>query len=485
MYLKSLACPGDSVGAIAGQSFGEPSTQMTLNTFHLAGHGGANVTLGIPRLRELLSTKNIKNPMMMIPFRSDIPRARIDRFFRSKQKVTLLQLVHAIEIEEELVCLSAPMEQRSSRKSVLSSDRRYKRLMVKLEYESEEAIRACFDVDYEKVNQLVTERFVGLFGKVLHKVIKAARQKQSGASAAKDLIDNLDKEEDARPSRKRSKKQTKPVENSDEELPLTLVDDELMEGPDDGQIIEDLVPRKASKHSQNSPVGDDETIAEATKEPKKRRLLTSDEDNSLFIQSSFGGNQLDIEYHLPFHTKRTLFLPIIEQLLAKVGIREIKGVRKCYLIDEDSGPVLQTEGLNFAFAWNHPDMFDMHRIESNDVQEVGRVFGIEAGRNCLAREVNKVFSHYGIVVDFRHMSLVADHMSFSGELRPLSRMGMQHAQSPLLKMSFETSMNFLIKACENKDYDNINSASSSLVVGELMKNGTGAFDVLDYGAEAQ
>ena len=46
-YMRSLACPGEAVGCIAAQSIGEPSTQMTLNTFHLAGHGGANVTLGM------------------------------------------------------------------------------------------------------------------------------------------------------------------------------------------------------------------------------------------------------------------------------------------------------------------------------------------------------------------------------------------------------------------------------------------------------
>ena len=45
-YMRSLACPGEAVGCVAAQSVGEPSTQMTLNTFHLAGHGGANVTLG-------------------------------------------------------------------------------------------------------------------------------------------------------------------------------------------------------------------------------------------------------------------------------------------------------------------------------------------------------------------------------------------------------------------------------------------------------
>ncbi len=53
---------------LAAQSIGEPSTQMTLNTFHLAGHGAVNVTLGIPRLREILMTASadLKTPTMCV-----------------------------------------------------------------------------------------------------------------------------------------------------------------------------------------------------------------------------------------------------------------------------------------------------------------------------------------------------------------------------------------------------------------------------------
>lgn len=67
-YIYSLAHPGEAVGCVAAQSIGEPSTQMTLNTFHLAGHGGVNLTLGIPRLREILMTasENIKTPIMTL-----------------------------------------------------------------------------------------------------------------------------------------------------------------------------------------------------------------------------------------------------------------------------------------------------------------------------------------------------------------------------------------------------------------------------------
>lgn len=50
-YAHAAAVAGEAVGVLAAQSVGEPSTQMTLNTFHMAGRGEANVTLGIPRLR--------------------------------------------------------------------------------------------------------------------------------------------------------------------------------------------------------------------------------------------------------------------------------------------------------------------------------------------------------------------------------------------------------------------------------------------------
>ena len=50
-FMRAAVAPGEAVGVLTAQSVGEPSTQMTLNTFHMAGRGEANVTLGIPRLR--------------------------------------------------------------------------------------------------------------------------------------------------------------------------------------------------------------------------------------------------------------------------------------------------------------------------------------------------------------------------------------------------------------------------------------------------
>jgi DNA-directed RNA polymerase I subunit RPA1 len=68
-YASAVVPPGEVVGILCAQSIGEPATQMTLNTFHLAGAGAGNVTLGIPRLREIIMTASakIKTPVMEAP----------------------------------------------------------------------------------------------------------------------------------------------------------------------------------------------------------------------------------------------------------------------------------------------------------------------------------------------------------------------------------------------------------------------------------
>ena len=67
--LEAQNTRSESVGCIAAQSVGEPATQMTLNTFHLAGCATKNVTLGIPRLKELLdAARHAKTPCTTIRF---------------------------------------------------------------------------------------------------------------------------------------------------------------------------------------------------------------------------------------------------------------------------------------------------------------------------------------------------------------------------------------------------------------------------------
>ncbi|MCD6196422.1 MAG: DNA-directed RNA polymerase subunit A'' [Staphylothermus sp.] len=78
-YEKSLVEPGEAVGTVAAQSIGEPSTQMTLRTFHYAGVREFNVTLGLPRLIEIVDArKKPGTPIMEIPL--------IDEYKYSEEK---------------------------------------------------------------------------------------------------------------------------------------------------------------------------------------------------------------------------------------------------------------------------------------------------------------------------------------------------------------------------------------------------------------
>lgn len=106
-YLASMAAPGEPVGLLAAQSIGEPSTQMTLNTFHFAGRGDMNVTLGIPRLREILMTASakLKTPSMDIPFLNNIPdiNKKAERLRQKMNRVTVSDVLEKIDVECEIV----------------------------------------------------------------------------------------------------------------------------------------------------------------------------------------------------------------------------------------------------------------------------------------------------------------------------------------------------------------------------------------------
>lgn len=65
---------GSTVGAFGAQSIGEPGTQMTLKTFHFAGVASMNVTLGVPRIKEIINAaKNISTPIITVSHATCLP----------------------------------------------------------------------------------------------------------------------------------------------------------------------------------------------------------------------------------------------------------------------------------------------------------------------------------------------------------------------------------------------------------------------------
>ena len=104
-----------------------------------------------------------------------------------------------------------------------------------------------------------------------------------------------------------------------------------------------------------------------------------------------------------------------------------------------------TEGCNFSTIWSleaesgrdpSEDKLDLNHVTANDVFATLQAYGVEAARSSIVREVSGVFDVYGIDVDPRHLSLIADAMTFDGGYRPFNRNGIFEAtSSPFLQVS--------------------------------------------------
>ena len=101
-YKRSLVHPGEMVGIVAAQSIGEPTTQLTLNTFHFAGVASkSNVTRGVPRIEEILSlSENPKAPSLTIYLKKseETDKQKARELMHSLEYTVLRDLTHSIAI---------------------------------------------------------------------------------------------------------------------------------------------------------------------------------------------------------------------------------------------------------------------------------------------------------------------------------------------------------------------------------------------------
>lgn len=124
-------------------------------------------------------------------------------------------------------------------------------------------------------------------------------------------------------------------------------------------------------------------------------------------------------------------------------------------------------------------ILDLNKLYTNDIHAVANIYGIEAAARVVIKEVQNVFKVYGITVDPRHLSLIADYMTFDGTFKPLNRKGIESSASPLQQVSFESALQFLKNAAVQAKIDNIDSPSACLIAGHPCKVGTGSFGLIN------
>ena len=344
---------GESVGTIAAQSIGEPVTQMTLNTFHSAGISEKNVTLGVPRLKELINvTKNIKSPTMYIHL--------------DKDNNTDIQKISS-------------------------------------------------ELEYTNLKKYVTSYFIYF---------------------DKDLLD---------------------FENSYYNLSIDFKFDSkwcIVLNVDEKLIVKDYLSMIKITTILNMNV--------------KNIWCTSnfESDNNCVIVIRIIKNIYDYE---------TVII-MINKVLNDITIKGIDNVQKVYINNNK----LETDGTNLmAILENNNILIDKYNSYSNDILEVYELLGVEATRNILLKEMKNVIEFDGSYVNYRHLALLLDTMTYKGGVMAITRHGINRIDTgPLMRCSFEETVNVLTNAAMYSQRDNVKGVTENIMLGKLSTVGTGMMKLL-------
>ncbi|XP_028271640.1 DNA-directed RNA polymerase I subunit RPA1 [Parambassis ranga] len=502
-WQRSLCDPGEAVGLLAAQSIGEPSTQMTLNTFHFAGRGEMNVTLGIPRLREILmvASSNIKTPMMSVPVLSHKKALKKAKLLRKKlSRVCLAEVLQKVDVVETLRIENRskvrlfkvtfhflPPDRYSDDKLLFPHqilhymETRFFRLLLEA-IKKRTAKLASIAVETRKA----TPRDADGGG-----TADSAEIEEGEGEEEREIVDDQGNEGDADATdAKRKDKQEEEVDyESEDESEGDDANAEEKEDQEEGEAentdttaVEESQPEFAEprvKTRRTKPKrADDESVVQM-------RVNSVLESNS-----AFEGYRYDLKHELwcevdlalPVSKVHFDLTSVLSALAQNAVIMETKGLTRCLLSETttktgEKETLLNTEGINMHEIFKYSDILDINRLYSNEVHAMAQTYGIEVALKVIEKEIKDVFAVYGIEVDPRHLSLVADYMCFEGTYKPLNRHAMWSNSSPLQQMTFETSYKFLKQATMLGSHDQLASPSACLVVGKVVKGGTGLFEL--------
>ncbi|MEE8565390.1 MAG: DNA-directed RNA polymerase subunit A'' [Candidatus Thermoplasmatota archaeon] len=124
-YKKNLIDPSEACGIVGAQSIGEPGTQMTMRTFHYAGVAEINVTLGLPRLIEIVDARSIPSTPMMSIYLLGEYKKESELAKEVANQIEISRLNDVAEIEADLTNLSImvkPNENSTAKKDISDDD---------------------------------------------------------------------------------------------------------------------------------------------------------------------------------------------------------------------------------------------------------------------------------------------------------------------------------------------------------------------------
>ncbi len=163
----------------------------------------------------------------------------------------------------------------------------------------------------------------------------------------------------------------------------------------------------------------------------------------------------------------------LKEKLKKTIISGVKGIKQVLIVKKERDFVIITLGTNLKNIIELKEV-NKNQMISNDLYEVAGILGIEAARQLIINEVRDVIKTQGLDIDRRHLKLVADAMSNTGEVKGVTRMGIIAQKSSILaRATFETPVKQFVNASIKGNEDRLASVIENIILNQPVPIGTG------------
>ncbi|MCG3107834.1 DNA-directed RNA polymerase subunit A'' [Metallosphaera sp. J1] len=168
----------------------------------------------------------------------------------------------------------------------------------------------------------------------------------------------------------------------------------------------------------------------------------------------------------------------IREKILSTKIKGVKGIKRAIIRKKGDEYVIITDGSNLEGVLGVKGV-DVSRIETNNLHEVESVLGVEAARELITREIKRVLEEQGLDVDIRHIELVSDIMTRTGEVRQIGRHGVTGEKTSVLaRAAFEVTVKHLLDAAARGDMEEFKGVVENIIIGQPTKLGTGMVELL-------
>ncbi len=166
-------------------------------------------------------------------------------------------------------------------------------------------------------------------------------------------------------------------------------------------------------------------------------------------------------------------LMTVKELALNSIVYGIKGVKDISIIKENDEFVIITTGISLKNVLKIEEV-DPYRLYCNDIDEMHSIYGVEAARQVIINEIMEVVKSQGLSVNERHVLLIADVMTYTGEPRGMTRYGIVADKlNVLTRASFETPLKHISRGALLNESNKLTSITENVMTNQMVNVGTG------------